>query len=154
MKRQSVAQMLVAIVCICIFTPATAMADQKNKSQSPAPDSNSVFKSAAEKYQEDQKFFQEAMKSYEVQRRAINRNFKDLIEKAHADLKAIAAPGQSQLQRRQGFAAKQSAIMAAIVLRDAAMEALGPAPIAPTPPAKASRSDKNKKQSPTPLASD
>lgn len=154
MKRQSIAQILVTIFCVSIFTPASAIADQKNKNQSPAPDSSVASKLVVDKFQEDFKIFQDAMKNYEAQRRVINKNFKVLIEKAHADTKALAAPGQSQLQRRKGFVAKQSAIMAAIVLRDAAIEALGPAPIAPTPPAKTPRPDKNKKQSPSPIEPD
>jgi hypothetical protein len=109
-----------------------------------------------EKFKQDQKTFNEAVKVYDAARRAINKAFKESVEKALSDAKALSAPGQTQLQKRQSAVAKQSAVITATAIRDAAIEALGPAPVAPTPPAKATRMEKSKKPqsavSPTPSA--
>jgi hypothetical protein len=98
-----------------------------------------------EKFKQDQKSFYEAVKVYDAARRAINKAFKESVDKALSDAKSLSAPGQTQLQKRQSAVVKQSAVIAATAIRDAAIEALGPAPVAPTPPAKAPRTEKSKK---------
>ena len=98
-----------------------------------------------EKFKQDQKNFIEAMKEYDVARRTINRIFKESVDKALSNAKSLSSPDQTQLQKRQSAVAKQRAIIAATAIRDAAIEALGPPPIPPTPPAKAPRLEKSKK---------
>lgn len=98
-----------------------------------------------EKFKQDQKSFYEAVKVYDAARRAINKAFKESVDKALSDAKSLSAPGQTQLQKRQSAVVKQSAVIAATAIRDAAIEALGPAPVPPTPPAKAPRAEKSKK---------
>ena len=104
-----------------------------------------------EKFKQDQKTFLEALKDYDAARRAINRAFKESVDKALSDAKSLSAPGQTQLQKRQSAVAKQSAVIAATAIRDAAIEALGPAPVAPTPPAKPAKPTKPAKPSKKPV---
>ena len=98
-----------------------------------------------EKFKQDQKMYLEAVKVYDAARRAINKTFKESVDKALSDAKSLSAPGQTQLQKRQSAVAKQSAVIAATAIRDAAIEALGPPPVAPTPPAKLPRMEKSKR---------
>jgi len=144
------------VIALSLFSPQLANADNRG-SRTPSPsDVNTDFKSAVEKFKQDQKTFIEAVKAYDAARRAINKAFKESVDKALSDAKSLSAPGQTQLQKRQSAVAKQSAVIAATAIRDAAIEALGPAPVAPTPPAKAPRMDKGKKPpavvSPSPTA--
>ena len=144
------------VIALSLFSPQLANADNRT-SRTPSPsDVNTDFKSAVEKFKQDQKTFIEAVKAYDAARRAINKAFKESVDKALSDAKSLSAPGQTQLQKRQSAVAKQSAVIAATAIRDAAIEALGPAPVAPTPPSKAPRMDKGKKPpavvSPSPTA--
>jgi len=143
-------------IALSLFAPQLASADNRS-SRTPSPsDVNTDFKSAVEKFKQDQKTFLEAVKAYDAARRAINKAFKERVDKALSDAKSLSAPGQTQLQKRQSAVAKQSAVIAATAIRDAAIEALGPAPVAPTPPANTPRMDKGKKPpavvSPSPTA--
>jgi type II secretory pathway pseudopilin PulG len=136
-----------------LVSPSLASADNKNSNSPTQAEAIKDFKSAIEKFKQDQIKFLEDLKDYDAARRAINRAFKESVDKALSDAKSLSAPGQTQLQKRQSAVAKQSAVIAATAIRDAAIEALGPAPVAPTPPAKMSRMEKSKKSaSPTPSA--
>jgi hypothetical protein len=133
------------VIIFSLFAPPLVSADNKS-SNSPSPtDVNNNFKSAMEKFRQDQKAFYEAVKVYDAARRAINKTFKESVDKALSDAKSLSAPGQTQLQKRQSAVAKQSAVIAATAIRDAAIEALGPPPVPPTPPAKVPRMEKSKK---------
>jgi len=144
-KQLSIAAALA--MSLSLFTSLPANADQK--SASPAATSGvDDFKAAMDKYREDQKSFQNALKIYEEKRRAINKTFKESVEKALSDARLQNAPGQSQLQKRQSMAAKQSAVVAATAARDAAIEALGLPPVAPTPPSRPQKNEKAKKPAP------
>ena len=102
-----------------------------------------------EKFKQDQKIFLDALKAYHSARRAINKAFKESVDKALSDAKSLSAPGQTQLQKRQSAVVKQSAVITATAIRDAAIEALGPAPVPPTPPVKSQRMEKSKKPKPS-----
>ena len=147
MDLRSARNLTALIAVFALLTPAGAFADQKGGTQPTAPiqDNNNAFKAAMDKFREDQKIYQESMKVYEEKRRAINKTFKDAVEKAMADVKALGAPGQTQLQKRQNMANKQAAVLAATSIRDAAIEALGLPPVPPTPPAKEPKVEKSKK---------
>ena len=141
------------VLFFSVLTPSLANADNKNPNSPSPTEVSKDFKSAMEKFKQDQKIFLEALKDYDAARRAINRAFKESVDKALSDAKSLSAPGQTQLQKRQSAVAKQSAVIAATAIRDAAIEALGPAPVAPTSPAKTPRMEKSKKPaSPTPSA--
>jgi hypothetical protein len=85
------------------------------------------------------------MKIYEDARRTINHLFKEAIDKALSDARNSISSAQTQMQKRQNMSAKQGAIINATAARDAAIEALGAPPIAPTPPAKPQRTEKIRK---------
>ena len=145
MKKSRTAAVSALIIAASFLALPLAGADNRN-SNSPSPTEVSKdFKSAMEKFKEDQKTFSEAVKAYDAARRSINKAFKESVDKALSDAKSLSAPGQTQLQKRQSAVAKQSAVITATAIRDAAIEALGPAPVAPTPPAKAPRMEKSKK---------
>jgi len=144
-KKSRTAAVSALVIAASFLALPLAGADNRN-SNSPSPTEVSKdFKSAMEKFKEDQKTFFEAVKVYDAARRSINKAFKESVDKALSDAKSLSAPGQTQLQKRQSAVAKQSAVITATAIRDAAIEALGPAPVAPTPPAKAPRMDKSKK---------
>jgi hypothetical protein len=138
------------VISFATFSTPLASADQKiSPPNSSSSDAASAYKAALEKFRMDQKNFVDALKIYDAARRSINKTFKESVEKALSESKNFAAPGQTQLQKRLSSAAKQSAVIAATAVRDAAIEALGPAPIPPTPPAKAPRMEKGKKSQPS-----
>jgi hypothetical protein len=89
--------------------------------------------------------FREAFKVYENNRRTINQSFKEAIDKALSDARNLNATAQTQMQRRQNMSVKQGAVISATAARDAAIEALGPPPVAPTPPVKPPRAEKSRK---------
>jgi hypothetical protein len=88
--------------------------------------------------------FRQEFRIYEDKRREINRLFKSAIEKALTDTRLANPAGQTQIQKRREMKAKQNAVIAATMARDAAIEALGAPPIAPTPPAKLPKNEKSK----------
>lgn len=133
------------VIAFTLVATPLVNADSKNPNSPPSADANGTSKPSAEKFKQDQKIFFEAVMVYEAAKRVINKAFKESVDKAFSDAKSLSAPGQTQLQKRQSALAKQSAVIAAIAIRDAAMEALGPAPVPPTPPAKGPRMEKNKK---------
>jgi hypothetical protein len=135
---------LVAFVMIALFfapiislTPASA----ENKSPSPASqgasDLREAYKVALEQFRKD-------FKVYEDKRREINKAFKEAIDKALSDARSTKPNGQTQSQKRQNMNTRQNAVITATQARDAAIEALGAPPIAPTPPAKLPSTSKNK----------
>ena len=150
MDRRSIRNLAALISLAALLAPSPAFADQKggNQPSATAADSNATFKAAMDKFREDQKIYQDLMKTYEEKRRAINKVFKDSVDKALSDARALSAPGQTQLQKRQSVANKQSAVMAATAISDAAIDALGLPPVPPTPPAKAPKVEKKKKPGP------
>ena len=140
MKRK----LLIAIPALILatsFLATPAIADTKPPAPSEASDAKAIYKLAQDKFQSD-------LKIYEDKRRAINQSFKEAIDKALSDARSLNVPGQSQMQKRQNMNSRQSAIIAATAIRDAAIDLLGLPPIAPTPPAKAPKIEKPKKPKP------
>ena len=141
MRIRRVAFVATALLVAPLISIATAAADNKT----PAPtsqnsiDPKEVYKIALEDFRKD-------FKIYEDKRREINKIFKEAIDKTLADAKSTRSVGQTQIQKRQSMNIRVSAVIAATVSRDAAIEALGSPPIAPTPPAKIPNVAKNKSQ--------
>jgi hypothetical protein len=149
MRISRVAIVMTALLISPLISISSALADSK----SPAPtNQKSVDLKTAYKIAFDQ--FNKSLKIYEDQRREINRIYKEAIDKALADAQSAKTEKQTQIQKRQIMNARQSAIIAATVDRDAAIEALGSPPAAPTQPGKAPSISINKspqtKKSPTP----
>ena len=134
----------VAIVATALFfAPLISISTAAADSKTPVPtiqksiDPKEVFKNALEEFRKE-------LKVYENNRREINKIFKEAIDRALADAKSNKSVGQTQIQKRQSMNIRESAVIAATVFRDAAIEALGLPPIAPTPPAKLPKIAKNK----------
>lgn len=143
MKKSKATALVALVIAFSIIAAPLVNAGTKN-TNSPSDVDNNI-KSAMQKFKQDQKTFYEALKVYEAARRAINKAFKERVDKALSSAKSRSTLDKTQLQKQQGAIAKQRAVIAAIAIRDAAIEALGPAPIPPTPPAKGPRMEKNKK---------
>ena len=144
----------VAIVTTALLiSPLTSISSAVADSKSPSPTSQkSIDLKAAYKIAFDQ--FNKSLKIYEDQRREINRIYKEAIDKALADARSARSIDQTQKEKRQTMRVQQNAVIAATVDRDAAIEALGSPPVAPTQPGKAPSASKSKspqtEKSPTP----
>ena len=140
MKRK----LLIAIPALFLatsFLATPAIADTRPLAPSEANDAKAIYKLAQDKFQSD-------LKIYEDKRRAINQSFKEAIDKALSDARSLNVSGQSQMQKRQNMNTRANLVIAATAIRDAAIESLGLPPVAPTPPAKAPKSEKSKKPKP------
>jgi len=140
MKRK----LLIAIPALFLatsFLATPAIADTRPLAPSEANDAKAIYKLAQEKFQSD-------LRTYEEKRRAINQSFKEAIDKALSDARSLNVSGQSQMQKRQTMNTRANLVIAATAIRDAAIESLGLPPVAPTPPAKAPKSEKSKKPKP------
>jgi hypothetical protein len=141
MRIRPVAFVAIALFFAPLISISTAAADSKT----PAPtiqksiDPKETYKNALEDFRKE-------LKVYEDNRREINMIFKEAIDRALADAKSTKSVGQTQIQKRQSMNIRERAVIAATVSRDAAIEALGSPPIAPTPPAKMPNLAKNKSQ--------
>ena len=141
MKRK----LLIAIPALILatsFLATPAIADTKPPAPAEANDARVIYKLAQDKFLSE-------LRVYEDKRRAINQSFKEAIDKALSDARSLSVSGQSQMQKRQNMNSRQTAIIAATAIRDAAIDLLGLPPIAPTPPAKAPKSEKSKKPKPS-----
>jgi uncharacterized protein HemX len=141
MKRK----LLIAIPALILassFLANPAIADTKPPAPAEANDAKAIYKLAQDKFLSE-------LRVYEDKRRAINQSFKEAIDKALTDARSLNVPGQSQMQKRQNMNTKQNLVIAATAERDAAIESLGLPPIAPTPPAKAPKSENSKKPKPS-----
>ena len=131
-----------ALILASSFLATPAIADTKPPSPAEANDARVIYKLAQDKFLSE-------LRVYEDKRRAINQSFKEAIDKALSDARSLSVSGQSQMQKRQNMNSRQTAIIAATAIRDAAIDLLGLPPMAPTPPAKAPKSEKSKKPKPS-----
>jgi hypothetical protein len=128
-------RLLAFVVIALIFAPFISVSPASADSKSPSPanqsasDLRAIYKIALEQFRKD-------FKVYEDKRREINKTFKEAIDKALSDARSTKPNGQTQSQKRQNMNTRQNAVIAATVARDAAIEALGLPPVAPTPPAR------------------
>lgn len=141
MRIRPVAFVATALFLAPLISISTAAADSKT----PAPTiQKSINPNAA--YEIALNEFRKELKIYEESRREINKVFKEAIFKALSDINSTKSASQTQSQKRQSMNARQRAVIAATESRDAAIEALGSPPIAPTPPAKKPSVAKDKNQ--------
>jgi hypothetical protein len=131
-----------ALILTTSFLATPAIADTKPPAPSEVNDAKAIYKMAQDKFLSD-------LRIYEDKRRAINQSFKEAIDKALSNARSLSVSGKSQMQKRQNMNSRQSAIIAATAIRDAAIESLGLPPIAPTPPAKVPKLEKSKKPKPS-----
>jgi len=140
MKLRRVAVVTTALFIAPLISISSASAEN---TAPPSTTQNYADLTAAYKIALDK--FREAFKTYDEARRTINQNFKEAVEKAMSDARNLNATPQTQMQRRQNMSVKQGAVISATAIRDAAIEALGAPPVAPTPPAKPPRAEKSRK---------
>ncbi len=75
MNKSRTAAVVALVIALSLFSPQLASADNRG-SRTPSPsDVNTDFKSAVEKFKQDQKTFIEAVKAYDAARRALNKAF-------------------------------------------------------------------------------
>jgi len=140
MQFRGIAVVTTALILTPLISTYSASADTRP----PTPTNqsfvelNTAYKIAYDKFRDD-------MKIYEDARRTINQKFKETVEKAMSDARNLNSSAQTQIQKRQSMSTKQGVVIAATAARDAAIEALGAPPIAPTPPAKPQRAEKIRK---------
>ena len=140
MQFRGIAVVTTALILTPLISTYSASADTRP----PTPtnqsylDSYAAYKIALDKFRDD-------IKIYEDNRRTINQKFKETVEKAMSDARNLNSSAQTQIQKRQSMSTKQGVVIAATAARDAAIEALGAPPVAPTPPAKPQRAEKIRK---------
>lgn len=149
MRISRVAIVTTALLILPLTSISSAVADSK----SPSPTSQKIIVvKTAYKIASDQ--FRKESKIYEDQRREINQRYKEAINNALAEARYARSIDQTQKEKRQTMKAQQNAVIAATIVRDSAIEALGLPPIAPTQPGKVPSTSKNKspqaEKSPTP----
>ena len=139
MRISRIAIVVMALFVSSYFYSSPASADDKKPTSSSQNkvDSKSAYKNAFDQFRKD-------FKVYEDQRREINRIYKEAIDNALADARLAKSVKQTQIEKRQSMNARQSAVIAATVARDAAIEALGAPPSAPVQPEKIPSVAKNK----------
>jgi hypothetical protein len=141
------------ILSALLITPLISISPARAADELPTPPKQ-IATDLKEEYKIALAEFRQEFRIYEDKRREINRLFKSAIEKALTDTRLANPAGQTQIQKRREMKAKQNAVIAATMARDAAIEALGAPPIAPTPPAKLPKNEKSKgpKEEKTPVS--
>ena len=149
MRISRIAIVATVLLVAPLISISSSVADNKtpdSKSQKNA-DPKAAYKIAFDQFRKD-------FKIYEDQRREINQIYKEAIDRALSEARSARSIVQTQKEKRQTMKAQQNAVMAATIARDAAIEALGLPPVAPTQPGKVPNISKNKspqaEKSPTP----
>ncbi len=134
MKSSRYAQVFLAVSIT--FSPVvisqSAIADSNNQT-TPAPD---AFKAAMDQYRADRDIYMNAMRQRSQQIRSINILFKNSCDTALNDFKSAMSQARTPDQKNAAIASRKNAISAAIIARDAAINALGTEPTPPAEPIK------------------
>jgi hypothetical protein len=121
--RQAVFLPLCLLMAISLSAPASA-----DPSPSPSTDPKKI---AQEKYKKEREIYLTAVREHEISMREINFAFKIAIDKANFDAR-IAMWAATTPERKSAVASdRRSAVAAAIAMRDAAINGLGPIPVPP-----------------------
>jgi hypothetical protein len=135
----------IAVVTAALFLAPLVSVSSASAANPAPPTTTQNYTDLLATYKIELGKFREAYKIYDDARHTINQNFKDAVEKAMSGARNLNATSQTQMQRRQSMSVKQGAVISATAARDAAIEALGPPPVAPTPPAKPPRAEKSRR---------
>ncbi len=125
--RLGLATLMSAALCISNLNPALAEDDRLK----PKPAAKLEFKNAKEKFNFEKDAYKAAMQAREEAREEINEIFKATIRKATNDAKIALANAATAEQKMVVMNTLKKARISAVLLRDAALAALGPLP---TPP--------------------
>lgn len=121
--RQAVFLPLCLLMAISLLAPASA-----EPSPSPSTDPKKIEQ---EKFKKEREIYLTAVREREISMREINFAFKIAIDKANFDAR-IAMWAATTPERKSAVASdRRSAVAAAIVMRDAAINDLGPIPVPP-----------------------
>lgn len=123
-------ELFAASLLVCaLFALAPAQADP-----TPSPSATAdTDMSPLEQYKLDRDAFLLALRDRDFKMRIINSTFKNSIDKANSDARAVMASASTPEQKSSAWSTRRNAVALAITIRDAAILALGPMP---TPPAK------------------
>ena len=125
--RIGLATLMSAALCISSLNPALADDDRVK----PKPAAKLEFKNAKEKFKFEKDAYKAAMEAREEARERINETFKATIKKATMDAKIALANAASAEQKMVVMNTLKKARISAVIIRDAALTALGSLP---TPP--------------------
>lgn len=132
--------LLLTLAISPISVAPSAIADS-NPQATPSADS---FKSLMDQYRADREAFVIQMKERGLQIRAINVAFKNSCDTAALNFKNAISIAKTPDAKNAAIAARKSSISAAIAVRDAAIAALGAAPLPPVEPIKPMKASKGK----------
>lgn len=131
MKRR----VYIALVLSALLAQASpAIADTATPTPSPSPTSTL---SPQEQFKVSLAAYQLEIKTYNQQLKSLSVTFNQAVVKANKDYKIALQTLKSADAKYQAQITYKNALQAAAVAFDAAKVALGPAPVMPTPPAKA-----------------
>jgi hypothetical protein len=140
-KRSAGAAAIAIFATLTCQTPLFADAIAQ-PSASPAAE---PFRGTIEQFKVAKEEYIEAQRIRSQQIKIINLNFKLAIDKSTLDFRNAMALAKNPDQKTQIASQRKSAVSAAIIARDAAIEALGAEPIPPVEPVKAKKAPaKNK----------
>jgi hypothetical protein len=131
---------IAALLATSLLAPAASFAEP---TPSPSPEST---RSPLEQFKVDREAYLDAMKIRSQQIRIINNIFKESCDKAAKDYKAAMSVARTPDQKNYAATLRKNAVSTAIVLRDAAISALGAEPMPPIEPAKPLKISSKKKQ--------
>jgi hypothetical protein len=131
---------IAAIIATSLLVPVASFAEP---TPTPSPEST---RSPFEQFKIDREAYLEAMKVRSQQIRVINNIFKESCDKAAKDYKSAMSVARTPDQKNYAATLRKNAVSAAIVARDAAINALGAEPIPPIEPAKPLKISSKKKQ--------
>ncbi len=119
---------------------ALSFASAANADPTPSPTASPTtdpIKIAIEQYKKEREIYQLAVREREISMREINFAFKIAVDKANSDARISLWAATTPERKSAAANARRTAVANAIILRDAAINELGPAPTPPVPPQKA-----------------
>jgi hypothetical protein len=118
-----------------VASPVAPAFAEITPSPTPSPTIDS-YRSAQEQFKKDRETFALALRARDIKLREINMLFKITVDKATLDARQAIAAASTPEQKNLINANRRAAIAAAIVSRENAILALGPAPTPPAEPMK------------------
>jgi len=139
MRERTRSAAIAALVATSFLAPAASFAEP---TPSPSP---TVARNQYEQYKIDREAYLEEIKIRSQQIRIINNVFKESCDKAARDFKMAMMSAKSLDQKNLAANQRKNAVNAAIVARNASINALGDEPTPPTEPAKPLKVSNKKK---------
>lgn len=128
-----------------LFAASLISASPSFAEPTPTPSPEST-RSPIEQFKVDREAYLDALKLRSQQIKLINNLFKESCDKAAKDYRAAMSIARTPDQKNYAASLRKTAVAAAIVARDAAINLLGPEPVPPIEPAKPLKVSAKKKQ--------